>query len=44
LIVKSVLGRAVDAQNYDAVVSSMNENLAELSREIATAISSLDSS
>ena len=44
LIVKSVLGRAVDGQNYDAVVSSMNENLAELSREIATAISSLDSS
>ncbi len=43
MIAKSALGRAIAVQNYDAVVSSMNENLAELSREIATALSSLDS-
>jgi uncharacterized lipoprotein YmbA len=41
LIATSTHVRPVAVQNYDAVVSSMNENLAELSREIATAISSL---
>ena len=43
LIATSAHGHAVAVQNYDSVVSSMNENLAELSREIATAISSLQS-
>jgi uncharacterized lipoprotein YmbA len=43
LIATSAHEHAVAVQNYDAVVSSMNENLAELSREIATAISSLQS-
>ena len=43
LIAKSTYASPVAVQNYDTVVSSMNENLAELSREIATAISSLDS-
>lgn len=42
LIAKSTYASPVAVQNYDAVVSSMNENLAELSREIATAISSLE--
>jgi uncharacterized lipoprotein YmbA len=40
-IATSSHGNPVAVQNYDSVVSSMNENLAELSREIATAISSL---
>jgi hypothetical protein len=43
LIATSAHGHAVAVQNYDSVVSSMNENLAELSREIATAIASLQS-
>jgi uncharacterized lipoprotein YmbA len=43
LIAKSSHEHPVATQNYDSVVSSMNENLAELSREIATAISSLTS-
>ena len=43
LIATSAHGHAVAVKNYDSVISSMNENLAELSREIATAISSLDS-
>lgn len=42
LIAKSTYASSVAVQNYDAVVSSMNENLAELSQEIATAISSLE--
>jgi uncharacterized lipoprotein YmbA len=41
MIATSSHGNPVAVQNYDSVVSSMNENLAELSREIATAISSL---
>lgn len=41
MIATSSHGTQVAVQNYDSVVSSMNENLAELSREIATAISSL---
>lgn len=43
LIAKSSHGTPVATENYDSVISSMNENLAELSREIATAISSLTS-
>ncbi len=43
MIATSSHGNPVAVQNYDSVVSSMNENLAELSREIATAISSLQS-
>ena len=41
MIATSSHAHPVAAQNYNSVVSSMNENLAELSREIATAISSL---
>lgn len=43
MIATSSHGQPVAVQSYDSVVSSMNANLAELSREIATAISSLRS-